>query len=147
MRFNIDKAAPHWVKLVRMSDIVLKPFDAVAVVLALGATVMSAVLTYGGADSRAMAKISGGGSDKDAWVFYLDGGPASVRVPGPLGDTVVVVRDGSAWIAASPCANQVCVAAGALRRPGQWAACLPNQTVLLIEGGPESGDAADIVVW
>jgi hypothetical protein len=133
-----------------MADIILKPFDVAAVVLAVGVVALSAALVYGGAGSRAMVKITGGGLsglNKETWVFFLDEKATSVSVSGPLGETVVEVKDGAARVVASPCANQTCVAAGAIRRPGQWVACLPNQTLLLIEGNTDTDDATDAVVW
>ncbi|MDR2418947.1 MAG: NusG domain II-containing protein [Treponema sp.] len=130
-----------------MTNIVLKPFDVAAIVLAVGVIALSVALVYGSEDSRAVVKITRGGSNKETWVFFLDDKQASVSVPGPLGDTVVEVKDGTARVVASPCANQTCVAAGAIRRPGQWVACLPNQTLLLIEGSADTSDATDAVVW
>lgn len=52
---------------------------------------------------------------------------------GPLGQTVVEIRDGGAAVVSSPCANQICVQAGRLTAAGQWAACLPNAVVVYIE--------------
>jgi hypothetical protein len=130
-----------------MMNIVLKPFDVAVIVLAIGVVALSAVLVYGNAGSRAVVKITGGGSNKETWVFFLDNKQASVSVPGPLGDTVVEVKDGAARVVASPCINQTCVAAGAIHRPGQWVACLPNQTLLLIEGNADTSDATDAMVW
>ena len=135
-----------FVKLIRMTNIALKPFDVAAIVVAVGVVVLSATLVYGNAGSRAVVKITGSSSNKETWVFFLDDKPASVSIPGPLGDTVVEVKAGAARVVASPCANQTCVAAGAIRRPGQWVACLPNQTLLLIEGA-DTSDATDAVVW
>lgn len=128
-----------------MTKIVLKPFDVAAIVLAVGVIALSAALVYGNAGSRAVVKITG--ANKETWVFFLDNQQASVSIPGPLGDTVVEVKDGAARVVSSPCANQTCVAAGAIHRPGQWVACLPNQTLLLIEGNADTGDATDAVVW
>lgn len=55
-------------------------------------------------------------------------------VEGPLGRTIVEIRDGQARIAASPCRNQRCVQAGWLSRSGAAAACVPNRVSLRITG-------------
>ncbi|GHD61614.1 NusG domain II-containing protein [Jeongeupia chitinilytica] len=61
----------------------------------------------------------------------------TLRVPGPLGDTVIEVAAGKARIAADPSPRQYCVREGWLMRAGEAAICLPNRTSieLLGEGG------------
>lgn len=60
-----------------------------------------------------------------------------LEVAGPLGSNRVVVRDGSVFVEAAPCANQICVKTGRVSRPGQWIACLPNRVFVAVEGGAE----------
>ena len=67
------------------------------------------------------------------WVYPL-GAEETVRVSGPLGITVLRIHGNEAWVESSPCNNQICVAAGNLRRHGEFAACLPNHVLLAIEG-------------
>lgn len=57
-----------------------------------------------------------------------------VRVQGPLGASVIEVRDGRARVAASPGPRQICVRLGWLQSSGESAICLPNQVVLRLEG-------------
>ncbi|XZG70081.1 NusG domain II-containing protein [Chitinibacteraceae bacterium HSL-7] len=75
-------------------------------------------------------------------VVYADGQVAStvdlaatrtIRVPGPLGDTVIEVANGRARIASDPSPRQYCVQAGWLSRAGDSAICLPNRTALVLE--------------
>lgn len=61
-----------------------------------------------------------------------------VKIPGVLGDTVVKIEDGRAWVVESPCANKICVQAGKLNHGGQWASCLPNAVFVKIEGQSEN---------
>jgi hypothetical protein len=125
-----------------------KPFDFVAVALAVGVTVLSAVLVYGGAGSHMFVKIRGGNAATETWLFPLDSMTAqSINIPGPLGDTVIEVKNNEARVVSSPCDNQTCVAVGAIHRQGQWVACLPNQILLSIEGGEDTGNAPDAMVW
>jgi hypothetical protein len=83
------------------------------------------------------------------WVFPLDA-EERIAVAGPLGDTVVELRGGEARVLSSPCANQTCVAAGAVHGRGQWIACLPNGVFLTLENAPgnkEEPDELDGATW
>ena len=53
-----------------------------------------------------------------------------------LDNGVTVKGDGeSAWFEHSDCRDKVCINTGRLSLSGQWAACLPNGTVLKITKG------------
>jgi len=108
-------------------------------VLALSAalTVAAALAVYRGSGNPQVFVQGEGG----AWIFPLDA-VERLSVSGPLGDTVVEIRDGQARVLSSPCANQTCVSAGALSHQGQWAACLPNRVMLRIQGESDAPDAA-----
>ena len=127
----------------------LKPFDFGVLISACGAVLASFVFAYSGADTRYTIRLKGaavpggdaGGITAGAeWVFPQDADEI-VRVAGPLGDTVVAIKNGAAAVLSSPCANQTCVAAGVIRHRGQWTACLPNKVMVFIEGA-EGGAAA-----
>jgi len=64
-------------------------------------------------------------------------------VPGPLGQTVIEVRDGRIRIADSPCPHKICVRTGWIGRSGRMIVCLPNRVVVRIEG--DAG--VDAVSW
>jgi hypothetical protein len=55
-------------------------------------------------------------------------------VPGPLGDTVVVIENGSVRVVSSPCPEKICIKTGRISKPGQWIACLPNKVFISIRG-------------
>ncbi len=55
-------------------------------------------------------------------------------VRGRIGEVRIQVRDGAVRIAASGCPHQICVAAGAKRRPGEVIACVPNALLVRIVG-------------
>jgi len=66
----------------------------------------------------------------------------TVRVPGPLGETVVEVRDGAARVTESPCPHGLCLRMGEARSPGQSVVCVPNRVVVTVAGdGPAATDA------
>ena len=80
-------------------------------------------------------------AESGRWIFPADAAE-TVIAPGPLGDTVIEIRDGAGRVLSSPCPNQNCVAAGAIHLRGQWVACLPNKVMLYIDengGGEKSG--------
>ena len=84
-------------------------------------------------------------SQSRKWVFPLDA-RETIAVPGPLGDTIVRIDGNRAWVKSSPCDNQICVLAGFLRRYGEFAACLPNAVLVMIEGYDDI-EKPDGVTW
>jgi len=64
-----------------------------------------------------------------------------LEVPGPLGNTTVIIRDGQVWIQDSPCREKICIKMGKIKRPGEQAVCLPNRVIIEIEGNRKSIDA------
>jgi len=67
------------------------------------------------------------------WIYPLDA-ELTLRVPGPLGETVVVIEDGAVRVISSPCPEKICVKTGRISKPGQWIACLPNRVFISIQG-------------
>jgi hypothetical protein len=96
------------------------------------------VYSPGGAEARVVVEGEG------RWEFPLDA-RETLRIAGPLGDTVVELRGGRARVLSSPCANQICTAAGTIHRHGQWIACLPNKVMVRVEAGGER--ELDAVSW
>jgi hypothetical protein len=121
----------------------LTPFDYGILGLALAAVIFSGARVYAGGAAQAAVTLKGGGGQ---WEFPLDAAEI-LTVPGPLGDTVVELRDRRVRILSSPCANQTCVAAGAIGAHGQWIACLPNQVLVSISGGGHNGEEVDAASW
>lgn len=58
---------------------------------------------------------------------------------GPLGKTVIAVRQGKMAIVRSPCPNQICVRTGWISRRGAITACIPNRVVVRIIDRKETG--------
>jgi len=84
-------------------------------------------------------------AENGRWVFPLDASE-TVVVSGPLGDTVIEIRDNSARVVSSPCVDQTCVVMGAVRLTGQWSACLPNRVMLYVSAG-RNEDGVDATAW
>jgi hypothetical protein len=121
----------------------LKPMDFAAIALSLILTIYTGVAVYTGTQQAAQVLIQGSGR---TWLFPLDA-EERITVPGPIGETVVEIRGGRVRVLSSPCGNQTCVAAGHIRRRGEWAACLPNKVLVAIEGSTDDGETLDAAVW
>jgi hypothetical protein len=123
----------------------MKPFlripDIAIILLAAGLVVFSVYAAYIKPQGRVRVLLQGHDSE---WIFQINA-EETVIINGPLGDTVVKIHDNRAWVESSPCENQSCVASGFVWRQGQWAACLPNKVLLIIEGNNEQ--EVDAVVW
>jgi len=117
-----------------------KPVDLFLLIPALGLVIASFFFVYSGKSSSIIINIK---SDSGEWVFPADTAE-TVKVSGPLGDTIITINNGAARITASPCMNQTCVASGKVCMPGQWAACLPNRIMLYAANDNNEIDAA---VW
>lgn len=78
--------------------------------------------------------------DKIFGTYSLDQN-RNIDIKGPLGITRIVIANGKARFASSPCANQYCVHQGWLSHTGQAAICLPNQVSLELLGGEKPFDS------
>jgi len=58
-------------------------------------------------------------------------------VKGPLGEAVIMVRDGKAWLQNSPCPLKICEAMGPIREAGDIILCLPNRIHISVRGKEE----------
>ena len=117
--------------------------DLVIILLALGLSGFSAFTAYVRPRHTIQVLVRGPGQ---SWIFPLEA-EETVSVQGPLGRTVVQISGGRAWVESSPCDNQTCVASGPVRYQGAWAACLPNNVLLLMEGNDEQKNTPDAVAW
>jgi hypothetical protein len=119
----------------------IKVSDIFIIILAAVLTFSSAYFAYLKPQNSMSVLIRGQGSE---WIFSLNV-DETILVEGPLGKTVVRIKDNGVHVESSPCKNQTCVAAGTLRRHGNWAVCLPNNVLVMIEGIDEKSDVDAIV--
>jgi hypothetical protein len=117
----------------------LRVLDAAIIAASAALVAASAAWAYAPGSGEARAVVKGRGGE---WIYPLDE-DREVRVEGPLGDTLIRIEAGAARIEDSPCPNKTCVATGAIARPGQWAACLPNGVLLRVEGGGAADGGVD----
>jgi hypothetical protein len=81
------------------------------------------------------------------WLYPLNA-VETIRVTGPVGDTIVHIEDGMARVVYSSCRNQLCVAASPVRKHGQWIACLPNQVLVSIDNVEvANSENVDMITW
>jgi len=58
-----------------------------------------------------------------------------VVLAGPEGETLLRIRDGSAWIAASPCRLHLCQRMTPIRHGKGSLVCVPNRVAVRVDGG------------
>lgn len=64
-----------------------------------------------------------------------------LKVPGPLGESVIEVKSAQARIASDPSPRQYCVRQGWLKQAGELAVCLPNQVSIELVGSESRYDS------
>jgi len=114
----------------------VKPWDAVIFSIALVITGFSIFSAYIKPYNSSQVLIEG---KNQRWIFPLDA-DETVDVQGPLGITVIRIHENQTWVESSPCENKICIGAGHLRNNGDFAACLPNNVLIVIEGNDISGE-------
>jgi hypothetical protein len=65
----------------------------------------------------------------------------TIQVRGPLGISVIEVRNGKIRMAASPCPQQICVRMGQISRAHSSIVCVPNRIIIQIPAHHDSLDA------
>ncbi len=117
----------------------MKPFDLGAIVVSIAAAAFFCVYAYSGRAAGKELIIEASGN---SWVYSLDE-TRTVRIKGPLGETVIDIGNGTAAFTDSPCPDKLCVNSGSLSSSGQWAACLPNGVMMRI-GGAQTEKLDDV---
>ncbi len=59
---------------------------------------------------------------------------ATIVVPAQLGPIIVEIHDDSAWVKSSSCPLKYCVEMGAISKPHQIIACVPNKVLIKATG-------------
>lgn len=106
-----------------------RPLDLAIVALVIALIVLAGFRIYGNRGNTLRLVIE---APSGRWIYALDR-DLVVPIPGPLGETVVEIKDGKALVKSSPCPNQTCVAARAIGKSGEWNACLPNKVMIRVE--------------
>jgi hypothetical protein len=64
-----------------------------------------------------------------------------IRVPGPLGISIIAIYNHQARIVSDPSPRQYCVRQGWLKNAGEIAICLPNQVSVELAGSQKKYDS------
>jgi len=70
----------------------------------------------------------------------------TIELPDAPASTVKVEHNGIRYLSAA-CPDKLCVKAGLLAHSGDTAACLPQKTVISIEGGSKNENAPDVITY
>ncbi|MGP1577112.1 MAG: NusG domain II-containing protein [Treponema sp.] len=116
------------VRSLRIGDMVI--FAVLVVVILL-----AGIALYGNTEQSGKLIVQ---TPSGTWVYPLNI-PQTIKLPGARGMTEIRIENNSARIVSSACPNKTCMAAPALKKQGDWNACLPNKVFLHIE---ETGDTA-----
>jgi hypothetical protein len=108
----------------------LRLLDYLAIILSIAVVGGFSVFAYAGKGRGGDVVIEAGG---ERWIYTL-AADRREEVRGPLGTTVVVIREGKAAVVDSPCPDKLCVHMPAVSKPGQWIACLPNRVFVRVRG-------------
>ncbi len=118
-----------WLALARPGDWAVA-LAGLALVAWLGAT-----LWHGGRGEKAV--IRSGGAVFAQLSLAKD---QTITVPGPLGESIIEVKDGRVRVARDPSPRQYCVHQGWLSRAGEAALCLPNEVSVELAGERKAYD-------
>ena len=97
---------------------------------------LAATLWQGGAADKAVIR-SGGKIFREVPLTH----DIEINVPGPLGTSIISIRNHQARIASDPSPRQYCVRQGWLKNAGEVAICLPNQVSVELAGSQKKYDS------
>ncbi len=115
----------------------LTPFDCKLLIVVTVLVALSFLLPL---SQGAGARVVVSSDDRIVFVAPLDK-DQRVELDGPLGITVLQIKNGAARVISSPCSQKVCIHMGEARHTGDLLACVPNQLVITIEGDSDGEDA------
>lgn len=105
----------------------------VVVLVAVACAASFALFGRAGAGERVVVLVDG----VPRFVAGLDS-DRTVRLDGPLGETVISIHEGRVCVLDSPCPRKVCMGMGSVSRGGEMVACVPNRLLIRIEGAAAS---------
>lgn len=97
---------------------------------------LAATLWHGGAADKAVIR-TGGKIFREVELTH----DIEISVPGPLGTSIIAIRNHQVRIVSDPSPRQYCVRQGWLKSAGEIAICLPNQVSVELTGGQKKYDS------
>jgi len=119
-----------------LRDISFRPLDYVIIVGAIGVILAFSAFALDRSGPARSVEIR---SDDGEFVYPLNEDRV-LHIHGPLGESHIVIEDGTVRFEDSPCRDKICVAAGALGTSGEWTACLPNRVFITVTGGTDRNE-------
>lgn len=114
-----------------------KSGDWLTLALGIACTVwLTLTLWNGAAADRAIIR-SGGKIFREVPLSH----DQEIAVPGPLGTSIIAIRNRQARIASDPSPRQYCVRQGWLKQAGEIALCLPNEVSVELAGSQKKYDS------
>ena len=115
----------------------IKPGDWLVLLLGTLFTVWLAESVWqGGVANKAIIR-SGGKTFREVSLMR----DQTIDVPGPLGTSIIAIRDKQVRVASDPSPRQYCVHQGWMKQAGEIAICLPNQVSVELAGGAKQYDS------
>jgi hypothetical protein len=108
----------------------VKMFDIIIILAVASLTFFAAHSAYLKPHGKSQILVRG---EEGEWVYPLDA-EETIVVKGPIGETTIRIHGNNAWIESSPCDNYTCIAVGSVSKQGEWAVCLPNNVLLMVNG-------------
>ncbi len=121
----------------------VKPADVIIIGVTLLVIAVISLQIYGNRSEASQVRIDAAGVQ---WIYPLE---QDVRliIPGPIGETEVIIEKGEVHVHDSSCRNKICVTTGEIHRVGQWIICLPNDVFIRIEGAEPADEEVDDVAF
>jgi len=126
---GIEEQMKRFFRYVRVGDFLI-----LGIFLSL--VVFSVVFFWLGPEGETVLCITDAGEQE---VHLSKDGEYSLQ--GPLGVTVLEIKDGEARVKSSPCPDRKCVRMGKLGPLNPAIACVPNKIIIRLEGKDEQPDA------
>ncbi len=108
----------------------IKLFDYFAIITSIAIITLFLVFSLENQSRKLQAHIV---SSSAEWYYPLDEN-RTINIRGPLGTTIIEIKDNGSRVIDSPCPDKICILQGIIRESGQWIACLPNQVLISIKG-------------
>lgn len=108
--------------------------DAVVLVIAVAVTAASAFAAYRKPAVKPQLVVS---TPEGEYLYSIDK-DRTIEAKGLIGNSIIEIKDGSVRFTDSPCDNKVCVNHGVLMGGFDFAACLPNGVMIMVENAEET---------
>ena len=124
-------------KILQKNTVYLKPFDYGVFILAALAFLATMLLTFHSRGGEELIYIT----TQDQQYIYNTTDSVMLTLNGPVGETDILIQDGTVRVVRSPGKEQLCVNKGTISRSGEWLICLPNQIFVLISTDTDTVDS------